>query len=30
MMQQTPYESAVEDIAADLRTRPVKSWRRSP
>jgi hypothetical protein len=30
MMRQTTYQSAVEEIAADLRTRQVKSWRRSP
>jgi hypothetical protein len=30
IMGQAAYQSAMEDIAADLRTRPAKSWRRSP
>jgi hypothetical protein len=30
IMGQAAYQSAMEDVAADLRTRPVKSWRRSP
>jgi hypothetical protein len=30
MMRQPVYQSAMEDIASDLRARPVKRWLRSP
>jgi len=30
IMGQAAYQSAMDDIAADLRARPAKSWRRSP